>query len=128
MATRNALTKYEGPCEVSFDSRALAEATSCSVSIAPNSTPVNTMKKGMAGRSRGPAASTIRIANAVPKAGLEVDFIDKCVEDADVTITIIAGGKRRSFDGYISSVEIEFSTGAAAGATFTVMAGKPRKS
>lgn len=127
MATKNALTKYEGPCEVTFDSRTLAEATSCSISVAPNSTPVNTMKKGLAGRSRGPAACTLRVANAIPKAGLEVDFIDKCVDDADVTLVVIIGGKRRAFDGWISSVETEFSTGAAAGATFTVMAGKPRK-
>lgn len=127
MAARNALTKYEGPCEVQFNTRTLAEATSCSISIAPNSNPVNTMKKGMAGRSKGPVACTIRIANAIPKAGLEVDFIDKCVDDEDVTIVVIIGGKRRAFDGYIGSTDVEFATGSAAGATFTVMSGKPRK-
>lgn len=121
------MTKYEGPGEVLFNSRTLAEATSVSVSIAPNSTPVNTMKKGLAGRSRGPAASTIRVASAIPKAGLEAEFIDKCIDDEDVTIVIIIGGKRRAFDGWITSVDVEYATGSAAGATFNVMAGKPRK-
>lgn len=128
MAARKALTQYQGPGEIQFNGKTLAEATSVSVSIAPNSTPVNTMKKGMAGRSRGPATSTIRVGNAVPVAGLEVDFIDKCIEDEDITVTIIIGSKRRSFDGYITTVDVEYSVGSAAGATFNVMAGKPRKS
>lgn len=128
MATpKQTSTRYEGPGEVQLDGRTLAEATSVSVSVAPNSTAVRTMKKGLAGRSSGPVECTIRVANAVPKAGFEGDFLEKCVADVDVTVTVIVGGKRLAFDGWITSFDAEYSVGSSAGATFTVMAGKPRR-
>jgi hypothetical protein len=127
VAARQTLTQYEGPGEVQFDAKSLAEAISVSVSIAPNSQPVRTMKKGLSGRSRGPVECTIRVSNAVPKAGMEIDFLEKCINDADVTINIVVGGKRLGFDGWITGFDAEYSVGSPAGATFTVMAGKPRR-
>jgi hypothetical protein len=128
MAVRNALTKYQGPGEIQVDGKTLAEATSVTVTVTPSSTPVNTMKKGFGGRSKGPVVCTIEVENAIPIAGLEVDFIQKCIDDEDITVTMIIGNKRRAFDGYISGTRANYATGSAAGASFTVMAGKPRKS
>lgn len=121
------LSKYAGVGEVQLDGLTLAEATSVNVSIAPNSTPVRTMKKGLAGRSRGPVESTIRVSSAIPKAGFEGAFLEKCIDDADVTIIVILANKRYAFDGWINATDFEFNTNASAGANFTVMAGKPRK-
>lgn len=121
-----ALDKYEGPGEVQFDSRTLAEATSISLSLESNSTEILTMKKGLAGRSAGAKRVEISVENAVPKGGAEQEFIEKCVDDADVVITHRFAGKDYIYEGWIQNVEASQSADSAASLSFTVIAGKPR--
>ena len=121
-----ALDRYEGPGEVQFNSRTLAEAMSISVSIASNNTEVLTMKKGLAGRSAGPKRSELSIENAVPKGGLEQEFIKMCVTDQDVTIVHKFAGKDYIYEGWIQDVEASQSTDSPASLNFTVIAGPPR--
>ncbi len=120
-----ALDKYEGPAEVQFDQSTLAEAQSVSITVNGNNNPVTTMKKGFAGRSRGATTVEIQVENAVPKGGLEAEFIEKCVENADVVITHLYAGRQYIYEGYIDSVEATQGTDAPATISFTAMAGPP---
>lgn len=119
------LGKYEGPAEIQFDGRTLAEASTVRASVASNSNQVTTMKKGLAGRSKGAVVSNITVENAVPKGGLEAEYVSKCVEDADVRITILMAGRRYQFEGWIDNVDMNNGTNEAAGVSFTVIAGPP---
>ena len=125
-AQSKTLTRYEGPGEVQLDQRTLMEASSLNVQTRSNSNPVQTMKKGFSGRSRGPTQTQIRVQSAIPKAGFEVDVRTKIVVDADVTITWIEGGQRWSVDGYVDEMESEHNSASAATMSFTVMGGTPR--
>ena len=118
--------KYEGPGKVFFGANLLAESSRVRVSINGNNRRVYTMKRGLAGRSRGPVESELTVDNAVPLAGLEEDYFEKCIANADVRIVVDQAGKRLQFDGWIDSVESEQSNDAAASLTFTVVAGPPR--
>lgn len=120
-----ALDQYEGPAEVQFDNSTLAEATSVSIQVNGNNNPVTTMKKGLAGRSRGAVTADIQVENAVPKGGLEQEFIEKCVDNADVVITHLYAGRQYIYEGYIDSVDASQGTDAPASISFTVVAGPP---
>lgn len=121
-----ALDKYEGVGELQVNNKTLAEASSVSISGASNSTPVTTMRKGLAGRSRGAVQFEISVSNAVPKAGLEDEWIQYMVEDQDMSVSVIFGGRIYVFDGWIDNVDTSQSTDSAAEINFTIIAGKPR--
>lgn len=120
-----ALDQYEGPGEVQFNQSTLAEAQSISVTVNGNNNPVVTMKKGLAGRSRGAVTVDIQVENAVPKGGMEAEFIEQCVENADVTISHVWAGRTYQYDGYIDSVDTQQGTDSPASVSFTVVAGPP---
>lgn len=122
------LTVYEGPGEIQLGSKTLAEATSVRITIAPNAASVVTMKKGMAGFSDGAVSCTLAVESAVPKAGLEVDFIDLCINLRPVTVSVLFAGKRYSFDGKVTDLSTSNAVGSAASASFTVTTGRPRVS
>lgn len=115
------MDRYEGPGEVQFDNSTLAEATSITTTNTANSQPVTTMKGGLVGRSRGAPTAEIQVDNAVPKAGMEAEFIEKCVEDADVTITHLLGARRYIYDGWITEVTVTQGTDTPTSASFSVM-------
>lgn len=116
---------YEGPGNVLKDGSLLAEAQSVRVRGASNNSRVRTMKKGLAGRSKGPREFEITIASAVPVAGLEQEYVQQMVEDADVQIVVVFAGRRYQYDGWIDDVSHNNDTDAAAGIEYTVIAGKP---
>jgi hypothetical protein len=120
-----ALEQYEGPGEIQFDNSTLAEATSLSIQVNGNNNPVTTMKKGLSGRSRGAVTVDIQVENAVPKGGLEKEFIEKCVENADVQITHLYAGRQYIYPGYIDSVDAQQGVDAPASISFTVVAQPP---
>jgi hypothetical protein len=120
------MDKYEGPGEIQMNSRTLAEAVSVSVQTRSNSSPVRTMKKGLNGRSRGPIETQIQVSSAVPKSGLEQEYVEKCIDDADVTISVKFGGRTYLYDGWIDETNGQNSVDSPADLSFTVMAGKPR--
>ena len=119
------MQEYEGPAQVQMNGRTLAEATTARARVSGNNRPVVTMKKALAGRSRGPVQSEVSVDNAIPKSGFEADFIDKVVKNADVRITILVGKKRLQFDGWIDDVEVSQSAADTASISFTVIAGPP---
>lgn len=104
----------------------LAEASRVRMSIAGNNRRVVTMRRGLAGRSRGPVESEISIDSAVPVEGLEDTFVEKIIDNADVRVTIDLAGKRYGFDGWVEDGDAEQSTDGSASFSFRVVAGPPR--
>jgi hypothetical protein len=121
-----ALDRYEGPAEVQFNQSTLAQATSIQKEIQGNNNPVVTMRLGLAGRSFGAKVTNITVENAIPKGGLEAEFIEQCIEDADVTIAHEFAGKQYAYDGYIDSVSVSQSVDSPASLTFSCVCRPPR--
>lgn len=117
--------EYEGPGKVYFGANALAESKRCRFRIMGNNRKVFTMKRGLAGRSRGPVEAEVTVENAVPLAGLEEEYIAKCIENENVRLVIDFAGLQIEFNGWIDSVDGDMSTDADAGLSFTVPALKP---
>ncbi len=120
------MDRYEGPGTIQMDSSTLAEAQSVRVRVASNNNRVRTLRKGLAGRSKGPRETEITVANAVPAAGLEQEFIQKMVVDADVEVVIVFGAKRYQYRGWIDDVSHNNDTDSAASLEYTIVAGPPR--
>lgn len=120
------MDKYEGPGSIIMDGSLLAEAQSIKVSLSSNNNPVKTMKKGLAGRSKGPRQAEIAVSSAVPVAGLEQEFVEKVVDDADVQVVVVFAGRRYQYDGWIDQVSHNNDTDSASGVEFTVIAGPPQ--
>lgn len=121
-----ALDHYEGPADIQINGRTMAEARSIDFSVLGNKRRVYTMKKGLAGRSRGPVECEATIEFAVPKAGHERDWYGLCVDDADITLVFVDGGKRIQVSGWIESVRPSRSTDREAGLSMEFVGGKPR--
>lgn len=119
------MERYEGPGEVQLDNSTLAEATSLSVSNNSGNTDVVTMKKGLAGFSKGAPGAEIQVSNAVPKAGMEADFVEKCVAGTFVKVTHLLAGKRYTYSGWIQDTSSEQGVDSTASMSFTVRAGPP---
>ena len=100
-----ALTRYEGPAEVYVNGQLLAQARTARLRLISNNNRVYTMIGGMVGRSRGPRETEASVESAVPISGLEVDFRELLVNDADITMILVDGGKRIQADGWIDDVE-----------------------
>lgn len=120
--------EFQGPAQVFFGSRPLAECDSARVRIQGNNRKVYTMRggrPGLRGRSRGPVESEISLTNAIPKEGFEADFPQACIVNADVRIVVVSGKQRFQFDGWIEDVDLNHSTEQSASISFTVTAGPP---
>jgi len=123
-----ALRRYEGPAQIFFGSTMMAEAKSVSVSIRGNNQKVFTMRGGrsaLSGRSRGAAECELKVENAVPVAGYEVDAHDHCLRNSDVRIVIVGGGKRRTYEGWIEDTDEGRGTDKDATISFTMVSGPP---
>lgn len=114
---------YQGAGSVLMQGSLLAEAQRVRVATKSNANPVKTMRKGLAGRSRGAPTVEITVENAVPRAGLEQPYVEACQVDADISIVVYYAGKRYQYDGWIDSVDGEMSVENAASCSLTIMAG-----
>lgn len=117
------LQDYESGGEIQFNNSTLAEATSVQVETSSNKKPVTTIKKGFAGGAAGAAMTRITVENAVPKAGLEAEFIALCQAGTECTVLRYLAGQRYSYNGYIESVSEQGNVDNAASLSFTMMAG-----
>lgn len=120
------MDNYQGPGEIQFNGSTLAESKSVRVSVASNAKDVNTMAKGLAGRSKGPVKTTINIENAAPLAGLEDEFVELCQSSDYVDVVVTFAGKRYQWTGWVDSVDLDTNVDNPASANLVVMAGPAR--
>lgn len=125
MTTRT-LQRYEGVAEIIYKNRSLAEATSITVADNSNNNSVVTMKKGVAGFSKGAHESEVTIENAVPRVGLEATFVEDVIAGEIITLVFISAGKRYTYEMWVESTEASQSTDSAAARNITCRGGAPR--
>lgn len=118
---------YEGPGQVFYQGKLLADAKTVRISHQGNGSDVMTMHRGYAGEAPGAFKSEITIENAVPKGGMEADFTEAMITRKTVRVVVVRGGQRLGYEGKISTEESENSIENAASHSFTVSAGKPKK-
>lgn len=117
------MDKYVGAISILANSDLLAEATSVGIDLASNANPVKTLKKGLAGRSRGAVTNSLSVDNAVPRVGMEKNFIEMCQNDEDISLVYYIANKQYRYDGWIDSGSFKAGVDASAGFSFVVMAG-----
>lgn len=96
--------QYYGQLYVSVDGQLLAEATGVEVSDEDAGQPVQTIVKGLSGKTPGPHSTRISIRNVMPAAGVEVDFHNLAVANSfhDVKITRSDGASLTSTGWFMS--------------------------
>lgn len=90
-------------CAVDIRGQRLLEAADVSVERQSNSHEQNTLAKGWAGESPGPAKMMIRITNGVKAAGFEYDAGPDIAALADVPFTIYAAGRFLTSSGIVQT-------------------------
>lgn len=119
------LNQYEGPGELYFNGRLLAEASKCEATVKGNNNKVFTMKRGLAGKSDGARESEGTIECAIPRKGYEVDFMTKCVKGTTGELVLKSGGKRHKFAIWIEEVRTANSVDSPAALTVNWTGGPP---
>ena len=117
------LDNYEGPAKLQLDGRTLAEITTARVRVNGNNRRVFTMRKGLAGRSRGPRETEISLEGAIPRAGYEKDFLAALLDDDNLRLVYSTGGKRITVNFWIDDWEQSANTDGPA--TFSVSGAGP---
>lgn len=119
------LQTYEGAAEIYVQGRLLAEAVRTTVRISGNNNQVNTMRRGLAGKSTGPKSSEVTIESAIPRIGFERDFSEHLLSDEYIQVTLKSGGRRFDFECWTESCEITNAVDSPATYNITLMGGPP---
>jgi hypothetical protein len=93
---------------VFLDGALLVEELSCDLDYDANNSVQVTQAKGFAGISPGAGRFTARVTNAIPRAGLEVDFYTLAKDRTPVEFIVAAAGKKRISKGFIMRVSEKF--------------------
>ena len=118
------LDNYEGPAKLQLDGDTVAEITTARIRVNGNNRRVFTMRKGLAGRSRGPRETELSLEGAVPKAGYETDFLTMLIEDDNLRLVWNTGGKRLTVNFWLDDWEQSASTDGPA--SFSVNGAGPQ--
>jgi hypothetical protein len=116
---------FEGPGTVAVNGRILADATKLGIKISTNDNDVVTMRKGWAGTSDGAMTTDITIDSAVPRKGLESDWIMLITKRKPVSITCKVAGKRITVTGKFRDLDINQDVSSPAGVTVVFKGGEP---
>lgn len=117
------MDKYQGAGSVLVNRSLQAECASIRISTKSMASKVKTMRRGLSGRSRGGPEVEIVLESAVPKAGMETDFVTACQNDADISVVVYFAGRRYQYDGWIDTEDHEMSVDSASRVSCTVISG-----
>jgi hypothetical protein len=110
---------------VFVDSQLLVEELTCDLEFNPNNNVVVTQQKGFAGITQGAGRFTARVSNAIPRAGLELDFYTLAIERTPVEFILHAGGKKRISKGFVMSVSESFGADKSSTIDFNFEGSEP---
>jgi hypothetical protein len=117
---------FEGPGTVSVNGRVLADATKLSVKISTNDNDVLTMRKGWAGTSDGAMTTDITIDSAVPRKGMEADYIQLITARKPVSMTVKLAGKRITATGKFRDLDATQDVSSPANMQVSFKGGQPQ--
>ena len=110
---------------VFLDGQLLAEELTCDLSYDPKNNIVVTQQKGFAGITMGAGVFTATVTNAIPRAGLEVDYYKLASDRTPVEFIVHAAGKKRISKGFIGPVNEKFGTDQSSTLDFTFTGEEP---
>jgi hypothetical protein len=110
---------------VFVDSQLLVEELTCDLEYNPNNNVVVTQQKGFAGITQGAGRFTARVSNAIPRAGLELDFYDLAINRTPVEFIVHAGGKKRISKGFVMLVSESFGADKTSTIDFSFEGNEP---
>jgi len=113
---------------VFLDGQLLIEELSCDLDYDANNQIIITQQKGFAGISEGADSFEANVSNAIPRAGLEVDYYSLVADRTPVEFIVHAGGKKRISTGFIMKLSENFGADKASGISFVFRGGKPEVS
>jgi hypothetical protein len=119
MSTRD----YAGPGVIYYNGSVLAEAQSIRVRFISNNNRVRTMKRGLAGRSRGPRETEVSVSNAVPQEGIERDYINDLLADRSVRLGFKVANRTVQSDGWTDGADWEAGTDTPQSFSFDFVGG-----
>jgi hypothetical protein len=105
-----------------LNSQLLTEEAEVRLTRNSNAQRVNTVYKGFAGVSSGPAITELECTNAVPAAGFEYPDLGKNILGNDIIeATLLAAGTTYTFKGFLMTDNFSHSTGAESKLSFTAI-------
>lgn len=110
---------------VFLDGQLLVEELSCEVDYDPKNSVVVTQQKGFAGITQGAGIFTAQVSNAIPRAGLEVDYYDLAQKRTPVEFVLHAAAKKRVSKGFIGPIREKFGVDQSSTLDFTFTGEEP---
>jgi hypothetical protein len=101
------MATYSGPGFVLYRGVPVLQASSVNFQVQTDNKDVNTLLLGRAGHSRGPKKVQVQVENAVPQAGLEVDWIGVANAQAEIALTFRVAGKTWNCVGDVREADIK---------------------
>jgi hypothetical protein len=103
--------KFSGPGFVRRGATTLLKATSIDFSFESGNTDVDTLLEERAGHSAGPKKVTINIDEAIPTAGLEVDWVAVSASADEVDLDFVIAGRTYQCRGDVRDAKIGTGVG-----------------
>lgn len=103
----------------------LAEAQSVDVEHMPGTQEVNTIEKGLSGFSPGSGKCTIKVESAMPRAGIEFDYVDAAYKATILDVVIYRSGKKMKTKGVIMSANEGGGADKPSAASFNMVCSIP---
>lgn len=99
------MSEMSKPAIFSVDGIRQAYVTKCKSRTVSNDHEVNTLALGLTGFSDGAEMVQVDFSAAIPLAGRELDYKDRCAQHRTTTITVRMGGKAQTITGRFLNVE-----------------------
>lgn len=109
---------YSGPGIVLYQGVPVLQATSITYNVETDNKDVNTLSLGRAGFSAGPRKVQVSVDNAIPAAGMELDWPGIAEAQEQVSLGFVIAGVTRNAQGDVRSVRVTTSTEQANSVSF----------
>jgi hypothetical protein len=110
-----------------LDGALLAEEVTIDLGYNPNNNIVVTQAKGFAGVSPGAGRFTAKVSNAIPRAGLEVDFYTIAKERRAIELIIHRAAKKLTSKGFIMNLSEKLGVDQVASLEFDFEGEEPEQ-
>lgn len=121
-----AATKYTAAF-LFVDGQLAAEAQSEDSKYSNGAHIIQTQAKKFAGISPGAPSFALTVENAMPRAGIEIDYYKLCREMTEVEMILHRSGKKLTTKGFLMEVNERHGVGNPAQLTYTYQGSEPEE-
>lgn len=102
---------YSGPGYISYRGRPQLQSESIEMSFDSGNKDVDVLLLGRAGHSAGADKVMFSVNQAIPKAGMEVDWVAVSAAKAQIDLTFTIAGRAYNASGDVRTVKVGTTTG-----------------